>query len=111
MLNPKLTHSLKKHSRKFASCYPICLPHFSQYTAYILLFEPQKMQNLISSEGASSFCRAIVSGVGYVSLFWDSVCFFTDHTTRITEATMANRIITKNPGLSAIKLNDKGRTG
>jgi len=68
------------------------------------------MQNLESFEGATSFCGAIVSG-GDSSLFWDSFVFLTDQIARITEETIANRTITKNAGFSAIKLNDKGRTG
>jgi hypothetical protein len=69
------------------------------------------MQNLVSSEGTTSFCEAIDSGGGDGSLFWDSFCFLTDQTARITEAIMANMTITKNAGFSSIKLNDKGRTG
>ena len=69
------------------------------------------MQNLVSSVGATSFCGAIVSGGGDGSLFLYIVCFLTDQTAIITEATIANRTITKNTGISAIKLNDKGRTG
>jgi hypothetical protein len=75
------------------------------------LFEPQKIQNLVSSEGATSFCGAIVSGGGADSSFWDSFGLLTDQIARITEATIANKTITKNRGFSAIKLNDKGRTG
>ncbi len=86
------------------------MPHVSQYTAYALLLEPQKMQNLVPSD-KSLLSWAILGSGGADSAGRGDFGFITDQTARTTEAIMANKIIIKNNGFSEIKLNDKGNTG
>ena len=90
--------------------YATFWPHFSQYAAIALLFEPQKMQNLLLSKMGVSDCELLVS-----EIVGDSTdrCFGlrTDQTERVTETTIANMITMNKIGSFAIKLTDSGITG
>ena len=86
------------------------MPHFSQYIAYVLLLEPQKMQYLLPSETVSSVFGKVASAPE-VESFDGCLGFLTDQTAMAIEAIIAKLISINSNGLSEIKLIDSGRTG
>ena len=75
-----------------------------------MLFEPQKMQNLLPSETVSSDLIKAASVIKGASI---DCClgFLTDQIARAIEAIIAKLMRINSKGLSEIKLIDNGRTG
>lgn len=84
------------------------MPHFSQYAAYVLLLDPQKMQNLLESESVLGACGVTGSGDTGICSCGMIFVFLTDQMVRTIETTMANAMIMNKSGLSSIRLNDNG---
>jgi hypothetical protein len=91
--------------------YATFWPHFSQYAAIALLFEPQKMQNLLPSKLVLSDCELLDSEAAGDSTDRRFGGLRTDQTARVIETTIANMIIMNKIGSFATKLTDNGITG
>jgi hypothetical protein len=98
------------HLKKNLNSYPIFLPQFSQYAAYSLLLEPQKMQYLFASKPAGSGWgefgdREAGALVGF------HLAFLPDQTATPSEIAMAKMISANNRGFSEIISNDNSCSG